>query len=114
MSLRAAGFAISISIFLIHLFGDIASPVLIGELSGPPVPPSPAPPSDNSSPASAFKPVPTPKRPTNLTLDRLTISPVMILGSFFFLLGSRSLPTAQDRAHEAILNAKPSAPRRSL
>ena len=102
--LRAAGFAVSI--FLIHLFGDIASPVIIGELStwaGQPAIAGTA--FGHLLAGLGINPVQTPQGPTNLTLGMLTIIPVMIFGSFFFLLGSRHLPSDQDRAHEASLSA---------
>ena len=92
---RAAGYALSI--FLIHLFGDITSPILIGVLSDfggkPSVVHSPI---GRMLEALGAKPVGT----TNLTLGMLSVIPVLALGSFFFLLGSRHLPEDQERARK--------------
>jgi MFS family permease len=89
---RAAGYAVSI--FLIHLFGDITSPVLIGliaDLFG--------------SPGIAGSAVGTTLETlgarsiqgSNLTLGMLSVIPVLALGGVFFLLGSRYLPRDQER-----------------
>ncbi len=90
---RAAGFALSI--FLIHLFGDISSPILIGFLSEVVV-----------SPRIVGSPVgrllaalgATPVGKTNLTVGMLSVVPVLLLGSLFFLFGSRHLAKDQERA----------------
>ncbi len=92
---RAAGYALSI--FLIHLFGDISSPILIGFLS------------DFFGKASvAASPLgqilaalgAEPVGKTNLTVAMLAVVPVLALGFVFFLLGSRHLPEDQDRARQ--------------
>ena len=90
---RAAGYALSI--FLIHLFGDISSPILIGGLSRPVrqavrrrVAARPG-----ASPRSA----PSPVGKTNLTVGMLSVVPVLALGCVFFLLGSRHLAEDMDR-----------------
>lgn len=94
---RAAGFALSI--FLVHLFGDISSPLLIGvisELCGRP--------SVIASPLGRFFAMiganldPGQKVPTNLTAGMLAVVPMLALGCLFFLLGSRHLPDDQERA----------------
>jgi MFS family permease len=94
---RAIGYAMSL--FLMHLFGDITSPILIGWLSdwlGQP------------SVAGSFlgkiladigaSPVVSPSGKTeNLAAGMLLVIPMLALGAFFFLLGSRHL--AQDEDH---------------
>ncbi len=94
---RAAGFALSI--FLVHLFGDISSPVLIGKIStllGSP--------SVSDSPLGHFfamigaEPVIVDKVPSNLTAAMLSVVPMMVLGCAFFLLGAKHLPEDQERA----------------
>jgi MFS transporter, Spinster family, sphingosine-1-phosphate transporter len=93
---RAAGFAAYI--FLIHLFGDISSPIFIGRVSvlfgkasvaGSPI---------GRAMASLGA---TPVGGTNLTVGMLSVIPVLALGAVFFLLGSRHLPEDQDRARAA-------------
>ncbi len=92
---RAAGYALSI--FLIHLFGDISSPILIGFLS------------DIFGKASvAASPLgqilaalgAEPVGKTNLTVAMLAVVPILALGFVFFLLGSRHLPEDQDHARK--------------
>jgi MFS family permease len=103
---RAAGYALCI--FLIHLFGDISSPLLIGEISvlfGKP--------DMIDSPIARFfgslgvKPnileivaADGTKMDvtTNLTIGMLAVVPMLVLGCFFFLLGSKFLPRDQERA----------------
>lgn len=93
---RAAGFAVSI--FLLHLFGDISSPILIGFISDL-----------VGSPAIAGSPLGRLLEAfgagavgeTNLTVGMLVLVPALALGGFFFLLGSRHLPEDQDRARQA-------------
>jgi MFS family permease len=89
---RAVGYASFI--FLIHLFGDISSPIILGwisELFGKP--------SMAGSPigqifaALGAKPVEN----TNLTVAMLSVAPVLALGCIFFLLGSRHLPHDQEK-----------------
>jgi hypothetical protein len=91
-SRRSSGFALSI--FLIHLFGDITSPILIGAVSqlcgkawlvASPI--------GRTLAAIGAHPV----GGTNLTAGMLAVAPVMALGAVFFLLGSRHLPEDQDR-----------------
>ena len=94
---RAAGFALCI--FLVHLFGDISSPLLIGyvsDLFGNPV-------VAESSLGRMFesigaKVMPSPTGPTNLTVGMLSVVPMLVLGSLFYLRGSRYLPADQERA----------------
>ena len=92
-SRRAMGY--SVSIFLIHVFGDISSPILIGLVA------------DQSGRASILaSPLgrlialigARPVGGTNLTLGMLSVVPVLALGAVFFYLGSRHLPDDQDRA----------------
>jgi MFS transporter, Spinster family, sphingosine-1-phosphate transporter len=94
---RAIGYAMSL--FLMHLFGDISSPILIGWLSdhlGRP------------SVAGSFlgkilanvgaSPVVSPSgKSENLAAGMLLMIPMLAIGSLFFLLGSRHL--AQDEEH---------------
>lgn len=104
--LRAAGFAVSI--FLIHLFGDISSPILIGELSqwsGQPEVAGSA--LGRLLTSFGINPVETPRGPTNLTVGMLTVIPVMLIGGLFFLLGSRHLPSDEERARRASLLSVP-------
>jgi predicted MFS family arabinose efflux permease len=68
---RAAGYALNI--FLIHLFGDISSPIVVGKLS------------------QLFG---------RLTFGMMSVFPVLALGSLFFLIGSRHLEEDQRRARE--------------
>ena len=102
---RAAGYALST--FLIHLFGDISSPILIGVLSvqlGKAV--------VAATPAgrylAALGALPVGK--TNLTAGMLAVIPVLALGCLFFLRGTRDLPADQDRARLANVHVPPSAP----
>ena len=94
---RAAGFALSI--FLVHLFGDISSPVIIGKVSKLLGSATMA-----DSPLGHFfatigaEPVMVDKVPSNLTAAMLSVVPMMVLGCVFFLLGSRHLPADQERA----------------
>ena len=93
---RSSGFALCI--FLIHLFGDIASPMLIGAIShfcgkGWLV----ASPVGRAIEALGAHPV----GGSNLTAGMLAVVPVMALGAVFFLLGSRHLAADQDRARAA-------------
>ena len=98
---RAAGYALCI--FLVHLFGDISSPLFIG------LSPSYSAGRSSSSRRSAdgsnrWGPAP-PRRPrpgpTNLTVGMLAVVPVLALGSLLFLRGARTLPDDQDRARKA-------------
>lgn len=93
---RAAGFAMNI--FLIHLFGDITSPSLIGNLADWFGRPEIA-----ASPIGQFLRLirARPRQQTNLTAGMLSVIPVLALGVFFFLLGSRHLAADQERARKA-------------
>lgn len=97
---RAAGFALFI--FLVHLFGDISSPLLIGYVSeffGRTV--------IVASRLGRFlesigaKPFPSPTGPANLTVAMLSVVPMLALASFFYLRGSHNLPADQERARLA-------------
>ena len=94
---RAAGYALFI--FLIHLLGDISSPILLGwisDLFGSTAVVSSAlgklllsigagPTADESG------------QLTNLTVAMLAVGPVLLLGGILFLIGSRHLPGDMDR-----------------
>ncbi len=97
---RAAGYALCI--FLVHLFGDISSPLLIGYVSDLFGTPTVA----GSSLGRMFESIgarvtPSPTGPTNLTVGMLSVVPMLVLGSFFYLRGSRYLPDDQERARLA-------------
>lgn len=95
-SRRATGYAISI--FLIHLFGDISSPILIGLLSQELGKPYFA----ASSLGRFFQSVgATPVGDTNLTAAMLSVVPVMALAALLFFIGTRYLPRDQERAQAA-------------
>jgi hypothetical protein len=103
---RAAGFALSI--FLVHLFGDISSPVLIGKISTLFGSPSVV----ESSVGHFFvtigaEPVLVDKVPSNLTAAMLAVVPMMVLGCLFFLLGAKHLPEDQERARLATGSDEP-------
>jgi MFS family permease len=90
---RAAAYAAFI--FLIHLFGDISSPILLGWISD-----------FFGKPAVAESPLgrffssigAAPVENTNLTVALLSVVPVLVLGCVLFLVGSRYLPKDQERA----------------
>jgi MFS family permease len=94
---RAAGYALFI--FLIHLFGDISSPILLGWISG--VFGSSA--VTNSALGQLLNSLgvgPTADESgqlTNLTVAMLSVGPVLLLGGILFLIGSRHLPEDMDR-----------------
>jgi MFS family permease len=93
---RASGYATYI--LLIHLFGDISSPMLLGLLSewfGKP--------SVVASPVGQFFAWlgALPVGEENLTVAMLAVAPVLALGCVFFLLGSRYLPADQDKVISA-------------
>jgi MFS family permease len=99
-SKRASGYAVYI--LLIHLFGDISSPMILGLISvwfGKP--------SVAASPVGRFfasigaAPVDTPAGPENLTVAMLAVAPVLALGALFFLVGSRFLPRDEDKVRIA-------------
>lgn len=94
---RAAGYALSI--FLIHLLGDVSSPTLIGAVS-----------EWASDPRVAASPLgrlilsqlgATDASGNNLLVGMLAVVPVMLFGAFFFLLGSRHLPHDQEQASKS-------------
>jgi MFS transporter, Spinster family, sphingosine-1-phosphate transporter len=90
---RAAGYAVSI--FFIHLFGDIPSPNVVGFVSDQLAVPAVA----NSALGRAFAAIGAlPIKNTNLTAGMLSVIPVLALGAFFFYFGSRHLAADQDRA----------------
>jgi hypothetical protein len=97
---RAAAYALQI--FLIHLFGDISSPPLIGWLSDwlgrDDVARSPL---GQMLARLGATPVATPDGVKNLTAGMLIVAPMLVLGGLFFLRGSRYLARDQERAHEA-------------
>jgi len=95
---RAAGYALSI--FLIHLLGDVSSPTLIGSISYWAGDPRVA----NSAVGQMLKSMGAgPVGESNLVIGMLSVIPVMILGGIFFLLGSRHLPADQARAQQTAL-----------
>jgi MFS family permease len=85
-------------IFLIHLFGDISSPTLLGWVS-----------TFFGSPAVASSPLgrffasigAAPVDDTNLTVAMLSVAPVLLLGFLFFAIGARYLPSDQEKARGA-------------
>ena len=93
---RATGYAAFI--FLIHLFGDVSSPIILGWVSDLFGTPSVA-----GSPLGQFfasigaQPVNTPEGATNLTVAMLSVVPVLALGCVFFLIGSHYLPKDQEK-----------------
>ncbi|WP_165220172.1 spinster family MFS transporter [Aquisphaera insulae] len=94
---RAAGYAMFI--FLIHVLGDIGSPILLGWISdafgSQAVMASPL-----GTLLTAIGATPTPDEKgvmTNLTVAMLSVGPVLVLGGILFLIGSRHLPEDMDR-----------------
>jgi MFS family permease len=94
---RAAGYALFI--FLIHLFGDISSPLLLGGISklfgaswlvNSPI-------GQLLASIGAGPTFDENQHLTNLTVAMLTVGPVMLLGAVLFLIGSRHLPDDMDR-----------------
>jgi hypothetical protein len=94
---RAAGYAMFI--FLIHLFGDISSPILLGwisqwlgssAISGSPI-------GQLLASMGAGPTADETGQMTNLTAAMLCVGPVLLLGGVFFLIGSRHLPDDMDR-----------------
>jgi hypothetical protein len=87
-----------LSIFLIHLFGDISSPILIGFISDL---------FGKQSVAGSFvgrflaQIGAVPVDAKNLTAGMLSVVPILAVGCVFFLLGSRHLAEDQDRARKA-------------
>lgn len=94
---RAVGYATSI--FLLHLFGDISSPIVIGFISDLFGSPAWANSSTGHFLASlGAVPIVTKTGPTNLTAGLLAMGPTLLLGGFLFWLGSQSLPKDTDHA----------------
>jgi MFS family permease len=93
---RAAGYALSI--FLLHLLGDISSPFLIGAIADRFGMPSVVHSRLGHLVASLGA---TPHRRQNLTVGMLAVVPVLTLGCLFFLIGSRYLGGDQERARKA-------------
>ena len=94
---RAAGYALCI--FLVHLFGDISSPLLMGKVSvwfGLPAVTDSA--VGRWLESIGAGPTPSPTGPSNLTAAMLSVVPMLALGSLFFLRGSRNLPNDQEKA----------------
>ncbi len=94
---RAAGYALCI--FLVHLFGDISSPLFIGLVSDFFGNPTVA----GSRLGLLFDSIgarvtPSPNGPTNLTVGMLSVVPMLALGSFLYFRGSRYLPADQEKA----------------
>ena len=97
---RAAGYALCI--FLVHLFGDISSPLLIGyvsDLFGTPMIASSS--LGRWLESIGARPTPSPTGPSNLTVGMLAVVPMLALGSLFYLRGSRNLPADQEKARMA-------------
>jgi MFS family permease len=93
---RASGYALYI--FLIHIFGDISSPLILGGISvffGMP--------SVTQSAIGRFFAAigAAPVGNENLTVAMLSVGPVLALGSIFFLYGSRHLEQDQNRVSQA-------------
>ncbi len=93
---RAAAYASFI--FLIHLFGDISSPIVLGSISDRFGTPAVA----NSPIGRFFTSIGAPPvENTNLTVAMLSVAPVLFLGFLFFAIGSRYLPGDQEKARGA-------------
>jgi MFS transporter, Spinster family, sphingosine-1-phosphate transporter len=93
---RASGYAVYI--LMIHLLGDISSPLILGLVSGWFGDPSMA----SSSIGRYFASIGAgPVGKENLTVAMLSVVPVLALGAIFFLLGSKYLPRDEDRAVSA-------------
>ncbi|MFO0907306.1 MAG: MFS transporter [Isosphaeraceae bacterium] len=93
---RASGFAAYI--FLVHILGDISSPILIGKAADWLGRPDQI---DSMLGRLAASVGATPVGSTNLTAGMLLVMPVLILGAGFFLIGSRFLPEDQLAAQGA-------------
>ena len=93
---RASGFALYI--FLIHVFGDISSPLILGAISVFFGMPSVA----QSAIGRFFAAIgAAPVGKENLTVAMLSVGPVLALGALFFLYGSRYLEQDQNRVRQA-------------
>jgi MFS family permease len=93
---RAAGYALNI--FLIHLLGDISSPILIGAIADRFGKPSVTRSWLGQLAATLGA---TPVRGTNLIVGMLAVIPVLALGCLFFLVGSRHLHDDQERTRKS-------------
>lgn len=97
---RASGYALYI--LLIHLFGDISSPLILGLLSGifgrPDVVASPL---GRFFASIGATPVHTPAGQENLTVAMLAVAPVLAIGAVFFLIGSRYLEKDEEKVRAA-------------
>lgn len=93
---RATGYAVYI--LLIHLLGDISSPLILGKIAvwfgSPDVAASPI---GRLFASIGASPVDTMAGPENLTVAMLAVAPVLALGAMFFLVGSRFLPRDEDK-----------------
>jgi MFS transporter, Spinster family, sphingosine-1-phosphate transporter len=92
---RAAAYAFNI--FMIHLLGDISSPVIIGRMSDWLGRPSVTQ-SFLGRFLAALGAAPAAGETTNLTAGMMLVIPVLVLGGVFFIIGSRHLPADEDRA----------------
>jgi MFS transporter, Spinster family, sphingosine-1-phosphate transporter len=92
---RAAGYAMSI--FLLHLLGDISSPILIGSIADGFARPGVA----HSWLGTILTNLGAARvGETNLTVGMLSVVPVLMLGCIFFLVASRHLAGDQERARK--------------
>ena len=93
---RAAAYAAFI--FSMHFFGDISSQVLLGWISDLFGKPSVA----GSSIGKFFASIgAAPVDGTNLSVAMLSVVPVLLLGSLFFMIGARYLPADQAKVQAA-------------
>ena len=92
---RAAGYALSI--FLLHLLGDISSPNLIGTISERFGKPSVV---HSTLGEFVVRLGAVPVGRHNLTVGMLSVIPVLALGCLFFLFGSRHLQDDQEQARK--------------
>ncbi len=93
--------AYSVFIFLIHLLGDISSPILVGKISttfgNPAVAESPVGRFFASIGAAPVNDPTLPEGVTNLSVGMLSVIPVLVIGFVLFLIGSRYLPADQEK-----------------
>ena len=93
--------AYSVFIFLIHLLGDISSPILVGKISttfgNPAVAESPVGRFFASIGAAPVIDRTLPEGVTNLSVGMLSVIPVLVIGFVLFLIGSRYLPADQEK-----------------
>lgn len=102
---RAAAYAMNI--MLIHLLGDISSPILIGTLSD-----AFGRPEFRASRAGRLLDLigALPTDGKNLTAALLAVAPVLALGAIAFLIGSRFLARDEDRARDGLAHLAPTTP----